>query len=492
LVRWLVLLCVSSGVPFGVIIAQGIGDDAPDLPLTAAQMTPSGYLAAAHELADDSVHGMHLVLQGHRIMQRDSVTLAVDAMTRQWIVALQREPIGAFQRMQMAALHIRVGQDDAAAARIAAVLATPHLEDRERGWVLASAIDDFLGADSVPTPARLARARAYYAQLCMLPPAVTLGSRFAALGEFMEALARMGRPTEAIQTGLQAYTLLSEATDDELRIRLATSGMFVSLSLLLSGQPHGRARIDSLATVLQQAALLPPAVAARDPALAGFARQAQQDLSGLFHRVAILGRPGVPLIATHWLNQPVPTVSSDAAPGAHAKAVNDGVIRIIGFGWLSCPWCKRAMIQMQHELGQVPFGVSLEYYEYTEGQWGGRFVEPEEEVAHLRHYFLERRKFTYPIAIWAGPKDSTPDGGRVSRKSPTVRAYSVSAGPTFIVLDAHGIVRDFQEGYRGYDAFKKTIEQLLRERDHPGAPVTPVVPSLAPAPASQSSAASPQ
>jgi hypothetical protein len=125
------------------------------------------------------------------------------------------------------------------------------------------------------------------------------------------------------------------------------------------------------------------------------------------------------------------------------------------------------MRHLQVDQALLPPGVQMMYYEWTEGAWGTALAEPAEEVQHLKHYWLERKRYTVPMAIWAGPKDSTPDGGFMPRESPMKTALHISAGPTFFVLDGHGVVRHWQQGYYTYQKdMARVIDLLVQERDH--------------------------
>jgi len=451
-------------------------------PLTPEEMTPSGY-ATAVRLFSDSLHGLHLVQNGHLIMRRDSVNIAVDSMAKSWIVALQRTPVNPNQRLQLAQLHIAVRQDAEARAKIAEVLARPGLTAADRAWVLTNVIGYFLDTDSLPTPARMQIAREYFAQLCALPLQKSIWGRFWSLDNIMTASARMGRTEDAIDAGDHAYALVPQIEDFYSRVLIAGDRMFLKYAVLLSGQPRGRARIDSVMKVLEHAVTLSSAEIARDTALRPLEIGGKETLHRLAQIVSLIGVPAPAVVATHWLNQTTPTTVSDAAPGARTLTLNDGVIRIIGFGFFNCIWCQRAMGQMQKEHTALPRGVQMNYYEWTEGHWGADLVTPDEEVQHLRRYYVERKKFTYPIAIWAGPKDSTDEGGVVPRRSSTMNALGLSGGPTFIVIDGHGIVRYWQSGYNTYQAdLKPIVDQLVRERDHQAASSTPRTPTAVPSP----------
>jgi hypothetical protein len=137
-------------------------------------------------------------------------------------------------------------------------------------------------------------------------------------------------------------------------------------------------------------------------------------------------------------------------------------------GWFNCPFCRRSWKNIQKVYKHLPAGVQILYVDWTEGVWGGDQVSPEEEAAHIRHYVLERKKYTFPFAIWAGPRDSTSDGGSQPRVMPLWREFDLNAGPSWLVVDGHGVVRGIFYGDNGIDEFNamRVVRYLITERAH--------------------------
>jgi len=442
------------------------GNSNSDAPVPAAGMTAAGYLGA-YDLLRDSVHGLHLARNGHVVMNRDSVKTIVDSMARHWITELERAPTPQFQQVPMAALYARIGNDAEATQRVAAMLAKPGITVAERVWILHAAVRFLLQTEDLPTPARIQQARKYLAQMEAVSAADNAIDRFESAMMIMAASARIGDVKQGLQDGWHAYDMFNHVSDYETRALMATNENFIRFALLLSASPTGHTTIDSLVTMLQNAVALPPALAAKDTALRRYEAGRRVDLEKLTKKVAFFGRPAAPFVATNWYNQPLPAQTSDVIPNARVRALNDGEIRIIAMGFFGCPWCERAMAQFERLRPRLPKGVDLVYYTYTDGNWDGDLVEPQEEAEHLRHYYLERKHFTFPIVIWASPKEPTPEGGMLPRRSPMLDAYAFNAGPTIIVVDGHGVVRHYQEGLQNYDTdLKTTIDQLVQERDH--------------------------
>jgi hypothetical protein len=239
----------------------------------------------------------------------------------------------------------------------------------------------------------------------------------------------------------------------------------------LAGLPHGPARIDSLLTVLKGYTVPRPAELAGDTLVRPLQAELGPELQRVFTMVEWIGKPMPPFVATHWLNHDRPTMVSDAAPGARILPLNDGVIRVVGFGWFSCPYCGLAMRRAQLALAQLPKGVEVLFNERSEGSFNGQLCTPEEEVDDLRKWYLERKHLTIPIAIWAPVKDSTPEGGVMPRESPLWRALQISAGPTMYVVDGRGVIRYMGFGFNRFEAstthdpLRQALDAVVRERE---------------------------
>jgi len=443
-----------------------------DVTVPAANMTAAGYLTLMNQLApsDTFTNGMHPVINHHLILGRDSVKVVVDSMVRSWLTGLYRNGTPASrQRLNVAAMQFLVDRDADAEQSIAAFLAAPDvtLGDTLLAWRVAVGLFTTTLHEAAPRPERMAIGRRYLQRLEAMPIAVAGGQLFLARFSMMDAFIRTGESDSAVATGLRNFAMASKMPDFEQRIRMVGgSGIYLKkLCQALVGRPRGMARVDSLLTALQQTFIVPPAIAARDTAVVRLAQMEKNWFMEPEAQIRMIGRPAPGLVATHWLNQTPPSKTSTAAPNARELTLDDGTIRIIGLGWFGCPGCMSAMAKLQNDQHLLPKGVELLYYEWTLGSWGSDLVEPEEEVGHLKHYWIERKHYTYPISIWAGPKDSTQNGGLLPRESPTKVALNITEGPTFIVVDGHGIVRYRQAGYYSYQTdFEELIQKLMREQ----------------------------
>jgi hypothetical protein len=170
-----------------------------------------------------------------------------------------------------------------------------------------------------------------------------------------------------------------------------------------------------------------------------------------------IGNPAPALIATHWFNMAQPPTVSAEAPQARELKQDDGIIRVLGFGFFACPYCQIAMGEWQKFQHELPLGVQCLFYDRGVGSWGPDLVEPDVEAEHYRHYYVDRKHYTYPIAIWAGPKEKNEEGGMTPKYSPTMGQYRILGGPWLMVVDGHGILR-YKHG--GWD--KQGVLRIVR------------------------------
>jgi len=437
--------------------------------ITTEQMSAAGYVVgAASYLA--SISPMYPYIGGHLTVRRDSLLLVVDSMVRAWVMALHSQPIPQRQLLNMAALHLRIHQDDEAQKRIAEWLSLRGATIRDTLNAYGLAVELLTQHEpQVPVSSdRFALAQHYVRRLEALPVGVAAETIFRARMTLMREYSDAGIVDSVVAIGLRAYTGIPKMPSYQARAAAASNDGIKTLALVLSGQSHGRQRIDSLFALLKTYIPVPADSLARDTALARFSSGAGQGLAANEQWASLFGRPMPPFVATHWINQPTPAQdASNIVPGARILALDDGIIRIIGFGWFSCGFCQGALAKLQKEQPSLPPGVKTMYYEWTEGNWGRDFVEPDTEVVRLRHFMLDLKHYTFPVAIWAGPKDSTGDGGLLPRVSPLKTALLVRAGPTFFLVDGHGLIRYRQEGYQSYDHdFRQLVQLLIREREH--------------------------
>jgi len=413
--------------------------------------------------------GGHFVIDDHIVERTDSVWRAIDSVVRQRVVSLKGKPLEPRYFLGLAHLEIQLGRDAAAQQHLEAWLTTPGTTAKDSMVAIEMVVEALLRQDV--TNARISIARRYVEQLATFRTSVAQQWLFAGRRAMMGAFDGRGQSDSAAAWGLKAYALLETMSYEDRAFLIADAMPLATLARNLAGLPNGLARVDSLVTALKRAIVPSPVEVAKDTLLRLVQQWTQPVAQEAFTMVSWFGKPMPPFVATHWLNHARPSTVSDAAPGARALRLDDGVIRIVGFGWFSCPGCQAALRRAQMALSQLPKGVEFIFNERSMGTFNGAFCEPEEEVEDLRKWYLERKRLTFPIAIWAPMKDSTPGGGLLPRESPLWRALQIKVGPTIYIVDGRGIIRYMGFGFPRFDAnmlhdpLRLALDAVVRERD---------------------------
>jgi len=421
--------------------------------------------------------GAFPVVNGHLVVRHDSSVTALDALVRTWRAGLTQGGAAPhrLELFSMAALDVRVRQYADAQQCIETWLATPGLTDVDRAWILSKSIKLFYGLlspqhpkDPLPPPEQLVIAHRYLARLEALPASVRGIYLFEIYHASMGLALRFGRVDTAIAYGMRAFALPAEATDYQTRIGMASGGeALITFALALSAYPERyQHTIDSLITKLRGYLMAPiPTAYAQYPWNMNLVTELRAAFEERVKLVQTIGRPAPALVATDWFNQSTPTPMSDVAPEARIKPLNDGVVRLIGFGFFGCPACHAVMAQWQRFQHDLPPGAELLFYERSSGSWGGDLIEPKEEAGHLRHYYVERKHYTYPIAVWAGPKVPNDEGGHVPLYSPTMKTLGFFGGPHFIIVDGNGTLRYRSDMWSEIEMLR-VLTQLTQEQRH--------------------------
>jgi hypothetical protein len=289
---------------------------------------------------------------------------------------------------------------------------------------------------------------------------------FAAYMSAMGVYTEIGAVDTAIQYGFRAFALPATINDYAIRFDIgANTGALGDLALLLSGDGvHYRHTLDSLIAVLRPYVAAPiPAAKAKVPSYPEYVARTRQLYEAGLEELRRIGNPAPALIATHWFNQPRPATVSSEAPQARELKQDDGIIRVLGFGFFACPYCQMAMGEWEKFQHELPPGVQCLFYDRGVGSWGPDLVEPDVEAEHYRHYYVERKHYTYPIAIWAGPKEKNEEGGITPKYSPTMGKYGIWGGPWIMVVDGHGILR-YKHGGWDKQGVLHITRALVREQ----------------------------
>jgi hypothetical protein len=208
--------------------------------------------------------------------------------------------------------------------------------------------------------------------------------------------------------------------------------MYLSVIDVLWDAPGGAAQIAALNRAVLEAAKTPPALASPDDSSFIYMGMGyEQMIRPVIALGAMLGRPAPSVRGHVWLNTPDTT--------DHAQSLADGTIHLVGLGsQRNSLSILPAFTRIHH---QFSARVQALYLAQTEGYWGTTFVTPAQEIAHIRTYFTTTRPTTLPIAIWAGEKQPTRDGGSLPAPSPTIRAFKATRLPMVVLVDGHGTIR---------------------------------------------------
>jgi len=432
---------------------------------TAQSTTPDRVITPAERSRGVTLsHGVGLISEEPtRRLTPEQFDTALVSRANAWVTQVRQSPVGGLQLDPMGALAVAAGQDALAQQQFDARLATPHLSDADRAYTLLLATRTF-GAKATDT-VRMRIALGYLKQLDALPAPMALSQH---LGHVAVANAYYdaGDSKAVIVHMRQAFTLVAKMPflqRDWLSYRYSLP-VFADA---LSGLPNGRAQIDSLTTSLRPLAQAPAELVAIDSIYNWISRLNTQEFQHVVDQLSYLGRPAPPITAHFWFNTPIPTVQSSAAPGALTKALGDGKIRVMEYGHYGCPGCLAALPKMDHLRTMMPANVEVWFVSDEGDIWGTTHCTAAEMATHLKQFYLEKKKYQLPIAIWIGPRQAQIDGGSQLQESPMSTAYQLAGFPTFIITDGHGVVRHI--GFADSDGtVLRSVQYLIAEAEHAG------------------------
>jgi len=371
---------------------------------------------------------------------------------KNWVVSLEKSPAKGLQMDPMGALYVAAGNETAAQRQFAERLATRGLSLRDQAYTLLMAISAF-GAKGTDT-ARMQIAEAYVKKLDAMPRELSF-EQFQGHQVISDSYYLAGSDTPVIAHLKKAMTLVPAIPFQRrwwyLGMPSSIGQTFVELSDVLSGQPSGRAEIDSIGKWLMQFTKTPPELLAHDTP-DSLAYKAGIENAGAFNSVLQMtshfGQQAPPVTANFWWNTATPATTSTAAKGARSRSFSDGIIRVTEYGHYGCPGCLAALPKLERMRKAAPSGVEMWYVsDGNGGAWGNTPCTTEEEAQHLKHYYLERKQYGMPIALFVGDRRNDPDGGSGQEGSPTFAAYPIQGYPWFVVTDGKGIVRHISFGF---------------------------------------------
>jgi len=181
-------------------------------------------------------------------------------------------------------------------------------------------------------------------------------------------------------------------------------------------------------------------------------------MSRMSAQFALIGTPLPPVTAHAWFNTP----DSVYHHSPTTRTFADGIVRVFLMGDL-----------YNGNLAQLPIlnrvrkwfpgraeGILLSS---STGHTGPDLVAAATETVWLQRFYLGRRHYTMPIAVWAGDKVPiqvmmTAGTGSYPMPSPTDTAAFANSFGAFVLVDGHGIIRG------AMDAETRADEVILRRR----------------------------
>jgi thiol-disulfide isomerase/thioredoxin len=373
---------------------------------------------------------------------KDSLRTVTEGRANAWLEKIQRPMAAGSQADPYITLAAAARSDTAAQRLIAARLATPALSGASRAYTLFAAVSLFATPES---PERLPVAERYMQQLDALGPKAAYW-QFGARKALIAAYYRLGRSSDVIRVGTQAFALVPHIPF-ELRsgtmYNAETAFEYAAVVDALGGQANARTHIRALNAALMAAAVPPAVYVTRD---SFFTYIGERNVTFMREQAAMaerVGEQGTPLVANYWINR-------GATHDSQTVAVTDGKIRVIQIGSWTCLPCVAAIPALERLHQRYP-AVEFNFMTWGEGTWGNRVVAPDVEAVRLAEHFVKKLGATFPIGIaLANRLVPTEDGGqRVERSTPTWNEdnYPQASKPTFYILDGTGKVRHVIGGY---------------------------------------------
>lgn len=374
----------------------------------------------------------------------DSVNRLVASYAARW---LDRYPDATgIERIPVALLALDAGDDTVARRQMAAWLRTPQLSLGDR--IVATMT--LLHAFADPThPARLAVAESALVTLEeIVPNDIALQMR--GHRALVDAYYRMGA-SDAVQrhaTRMLALALAIPAYRD--RMQWLARVPLELLAQVYAGLPDGPDRIARLGATVRAATALMPKDRASLPALyLTYGAPAQQHTMDVrVRQLSLWGQPSPPILAHVWINDLRDTTLS---PTPASWTLADGMIHVLELGDATCLACLAALPDMERLARRMDprDSVSVAFVTQTVGRWGVDTVPADVEIAHLKAYYVGEQHVTMPIAVWAGPKLATPEGGSLPAPSPNDSTFNRSNPnvPMFVVTDRMGRIRYMSTRY---------------------------------------------
>lgn len=472
---WAVLGALPPTRPLGVVPpVDDVGQLlSPDGHVVRRRVTPS---TAVTDLDVYALQLASLVSYGANGVSDDSVAVLRTARAAAWVAHLRALHPAVADRdlLVFAQVAWRAGDDGLAKQlidqRLAETGSGVRVGPGERTVTVEQSVTLMAAVDIFTTPARdsarvvrnIATATAYADRLFALRVrgVPSISDSTAVLDRQMRAArmllfaaaaradaAPLGVPGAAgpLLSAIGRYLVFISRFPPAVRLREVNDFLpYRSVAMALATEPNGRAQLDSLerrilTTTAPTGDNAPGRASAHDPQNVG----RRQTVLAQFADIRRIGTAASPIFAHAWLN----TADSTYAEAPREHAFNDGVIRILAFGERDnplLPVLDRLYRTFAPRTNNGTRRVDVVYVTETTGAAGPDVVGPADEVTWLARYYKDRRGWTFPIAVWAGPIIAG-DYGMHSPTPSTVREtyHTDRLESTCLVVDGHGIIRAY-------------------------------------------------
>jgi hypothetical protein len=426
----------------------------PDGPATLTSLTAA---EAKHHLEVAALQTGYAVGFRRDHYPEDSMRQVATQNAARWLTEVRKQAVQGLQFDPSGNIGVSANAEAYAISQFESRLETPGLSAADRAFTLYTAVEAF---SDTQFPQRLGTAEQYLNTLDAMGADAAYW-RMRGHAVLLNTYYDLGRRSEVVRHGTAVLSLVSVMSYIDRGMVFANTIIHMKLFEALAGQPDGRAKIDSLSKMLRAHTKAPRELFDADTSSLVWREERYKWF--VEHHIrcgALLGAQGKPLIANYWVNRA--TTDSAVIP------VNDGKIRVVEIGTMSCPGCLTAL-QTLRRLKSKYEPIEVSFHTFTYGNWGNRLVTPDEEAQHLSDYFTNVAKVQFPIGVWKRPKSLNGDDG-ISPEEGYLGGmfanYPLIDKPTMYILDGRGIIRRMvigggREEERHLGA---SIEFLLKEQ----------------------------